>query len=306
MIANAKSGSGFKGAVGYAAGKADAEFICSNIGGKDSAHDARLMAAIADTGNCAKPVLHVSLSLAPGEKLRNDQWEKVALRYEELMGLTENHQHVVVKHNDAKNEHIHIILNKVDAVNSKTFSTFKLYQKQTKAMRTIEKEFGLSSPTSFNHQQRQSPSTQGKFADLRKGIDSAINKSNCNYGNFKIELAEKGIKVIENKSPTTGRVSGISYQEIGESKFHKGSAIGKDYSVNGLQARGLLINAPTPVSHPPTLGQHKSYPHPTVPTNFSWAGEIVHGHHGRGEMTIEDMRQMRKAKERARASRMPI
>lgn len=289
MIANAKSGSSFKGAAAYAAGKEGAEFICSNVGGVISvAQDARMMAAIASHGKCEKPVLHVSLSLAPSENLSNEQWEKVALRYKDLMGLNDSHQHLVFKHNDSECEHIHLILNKVDTIDSKVFSTFKLYEKQTKAMRMIEREFNLT-PIGEHYNLLSA----GKFAELRYKIDSALmNTGGHDYEQFKVELESYGIKTIENKSPTTGRISGVSYQEVGQSKIFKGSQIGKEYGVNGLQARGLQVN---PVSHLPT----SSYPHPTVSPAFNWNGEVSHGHHGRGAMTIEDMRRSRKRKEKS-------
>lgn len=292
MIANAKGGSSFKGAAAYASSKDGAEFICSNVGGVSVAQDARMMSSIAGHGRCEKPVLHVSLSLAPGEKLGNEQWEKVALRYKELMGLKESHQHLVFKHTDSECEHIHLILNKVDTIDSKVFSTYKLYEKQTKAMRIIEKEFSL---TPIN--EHYNLLNNGKFAAMRYKIDSALqNSGGHDYEKFKEELSGYGVAIIENKSPTTGRVSGVSYQEIGQSKFYKGSAVGKEYGVNGLQARGLSIN---PVSHLPT----SSYPHPPVSPSFNWTGEVSHGHHGRGSMTIEDMRRSRKLKEKAQERR---
>ncbi len=46
-----------------------------------------------------QPVYHVSLSLKPGETLRNDQWKEVADQYMEGMGFR-NNQYIAIKHKD--------------------------------------------------------------------------------------------------------------------------------------------------------------------------------------------------------------
>lgn len=58
--------------------------------------------------NTEKPVLHISLSPAPEDRLSHTQLEELAARYMEKMGYG-NQPYIVYKHADTHNAHIHIV-----------------------------------------------------------------------------------------------------------------------------------------------------------------------------------------------------
>ena len=90
----------------------------------------------------------------------------------------------------------------------------------------------------------QEPSHKGKMHDLRSSIDNALS-SHKNYNDFRTALANVGINTIENRSKTTGYLSGLSYELAESGQVWKGSAIGKAYSLTGLEKQGLQTGRPT-------------------------------------------------------------
>ena len=84
----------------------------------------------------------------------------------------------------------------------------------------------------------QESTKTGKIYDLKKTIDNALFQHK-NYEQFKNKLNENGINIIENRSKTTGFLSGISFETADTGQVWKGSALGKAYSLAGLEKQGL-------------------------------------------------------------------
>lgn len=123
MIINASTGTGFGGAISYVHKEQEKNLSFSerpqilqeqNVSGtiKEQAKQMRFVS----NGNtrASRPVLHLSVSFSPTEKLSPEQIDQVLKDVVKEVGATpENNQYVVVKHNDSNNEHYHIVLNKV-------------------------------------------------------------------------------------------------------------------------------------------------------------------------------------------------
>lgn len=64
-----------------------------------------------------KPVVHIALSFKPEDKpkLTNDYMVKIAKEYMRQMGFT-NTQYVIHRHEETRNPHIHITLNRVGSL----------------------------------------------------------------------------------------------------------------------------------------------------------------------------------------------
>lgn len=228
-------GNGFGGVLKYDA-KDGSVLLATNCASKTPAEMGREMRLVANSNSkCKKPVFHTSLSLPKSDKLTNEQWQKVGERYLDLMKF-EGHQFSITRHTDSKHDHIHICVNRINLETGRAWSDSNSKYREMEAIRKIEKEFELTKVDQNYESQKD-----GKMAELRTKIDSALILALSDYSKFKADLEKSGVKIIENKSENTGRVSGLSFQ-IGDSKVFKGSQIGKTYSVNGLQNRGLEIN----------------------------------------------------------------
>jgi len=245
MIANLVKGRGFRGVLEYALQEHKGYMIDSNMAGENARELAKEFgAARALHPTVANPVHHVSLSLAPGEKLSDEQWREVTQRYLEGMGFT-NNQHVSCRHTDTGHEHIHIIINRI-SVDGKLVSDSHDYKRQEQAMRKLECEYGLQEVQSSELSLRRAP-TRGEIErSLRTGqpstkillqelVDKAL-KQKLEYNEFVKQLATEKVEVIPNIA-STGRISGISFKH--NEITMKGGDLGRGYTWGGLQKRGL-------------------------------------------------------------------
>ena len=125
MVVGVITGNGFRGALGYALKdqkldelKADQkpEIITQNNVYGNAREMARQMRFVANgNSRVSVPVMHFYVSFDAQEKLTESQRQKAVKGVLKELGVTdENHQYLVVKHNDAKNPHYHLIINKVD------------------------------------------------------------------------------------------------------------------------------------------------------------------------------------------------
>lgn len=88
-----------------------------------------------------KPVLHITLSLSPGEQLAKDKLIEMCQDCARDMGF-ENNQYVAIVHNDTKHQHLHIVANRI-GFDKRTVSDGQNYQKIAKYCRNMEQKFGL-------------------------------------------------------------------------------------------------------------------------------------------------------------------
>ena len=257
-MATCKSGvgKGFKGACKYVLEKEGAELICVR-GAVTENPDliAKQMRAVADMRNIKNPVLHISVSLPFGERGSADQWQKGAEALLKDMGFDlDQTQFVVARHTDAKHDHIHIIANRVQ-LNNIVVTDFQHKSRAFTATRALELAAGF---VPFESKKDRQIRTQ----ETREKVDTAFNNSKGILGGvglekFKIELAKAGIEMVENRSKTTNKFFGISFKTADH--HYKGSQIGKDYSLNGLQNRGLQIEHGKAHTHSKTrLAGHDS------------------------------------------------
>jgi hypothetical protein len=60
----------------------------------------------------SKPVLHVTLSLSPGENLSKDKLMEMSEHCAKDLGF-ENNQYIAIAHCDTNHQHLHIIANRI-------------------------------------------------------------------------------------------------------------------------------------------------------------------------------------------------
>lgn len=170
----------------------------------------------------SKPVLHVSLSLAPGEQLAKDKLMEISEECARALGFEKN-QFVAVLHRDTAHLHLHIIANRV-GFDGRTVSDSRNYQKIARFCREMELKHGLQqvlNPRSFlskgeRGQLRQDVRKEG----LRKDIQGALAGAR-NFEEFEQKMKSLGYQVLKGR--------GISFIDPKKVKI-KGSEVGFSFA----------------------------------------------------------------------------
>ncbi len=197
MIGKVKTGKSFRGCINYCLDKKQAQVLAYNYcyGEKkeliDQFNDLRNL-----NQKLSNPVQHMTLSLPPGEKLRDEQFTSLATDLAKEMGFEKN-QYMVVRHHDTEHEHIHIIVNRVGR-DGKTLSDSNNYKKLAEFCRKMEVKYELKkvlSPRKFQTpQQRQLPRLDMRKEKLKEDIKSTLKQCN-NYEQFQGAMKQKGYQI---------------------------------------------------------------------------------------------------------------
>lgn len=247
MIAKiSKKGKGFKGALSYDNRKGTRELMSNNL---FTAHRAQEFHVCSDSCAITYPVFKFSLSLSTGETGTDEQWQAAVDAYLVGMGFDLDYtQYQVRIHTDTKHDHVHVIANKVQ-LDNKVVCLHDSFERSIQATKKAEIAGGFLrfDPMTKREAHRRGlakpakkDSGDGRLADVRKIVDSALNHSRGDFAEFKDYLFENNIEVIENHK--AGKIAGLSFA-IKNDKVFKGSELGKTYSALGLENRGLSINA---------------------------------------------------------------
>ena len=168
--------------------------------------------------NLSKPVLHITLSLAPGERLSKDKLMEMCQDCARDMGF-ENNQYIVVHHRDTNHQHIHIVANRV-GFDKRTVSDSKNFQKIASYCRKMELKYQLKqvlSPRVFlSKEHRQIPRQDIRKELLKKDIQNTLQLVN-NYQQFEQKMKALGYQVLKGR--------GISFIDKKKVKI-KGSEVG--------------------------------------------------------------------------------
>ena len=122
--------------------------------------------------NTEKPVLHISLSPAPEDRLTDGRLAELAERYMQKMGYG-NQPYITYKHADTHNTHIHIVSVCVDEQGKKISDAYE-HRRSMTACRELEVDFGLRNGADT---ERRNPK-----AELRK-VDAPLGDVRHQVGN---------------------------------------------------------------------------------------------------------------------------
>lgn len=246
MIAKNIKGRGFRGVVDYVLRENKGFLLNTNMAGETPREFAQEFGAIrAYRPNLTKAVCHVSISLRPQESLTDQQWQEVAEEYLFKMGFTDN-QYLVAKHTDTNRQHIHIVVNRI-GMEGQVVSDSHDYRRQEEIMRQLEHKYGLQ-PTPNSKSVGRKALTRGELEKalrtqkpppkmlLQNMLDKYLQLP-ITVTELTTQLAQNGVEVKLNQA-STGRISGISFALDGLA--FKGSSLGKAYTWNNLQKRGLI------------------------------------------------------------------
>jgi len=245
VIAKLIKGKGFRGAVEYDLQPGKSVLLETNMAGETPRALASEFGAVrVMRPRLAKVVCHTSLSIHPDERLTDDQWREAAHAWMQGMGFV-NNQYIISRHTDAKHPHIHILVNRI-MLDGQVVSDSHDYKRQETIVRGLERQFGLRMVPPSQEVGRTAPKKGELEHSLRTGeasarmrlqnaVDTALGRG-CPLDAFRDRLALVGVKVRLNTA-STGFVSGISFALDGVA--FKGSKLGKSYTWNSLQQRGL-------------------------------------------------------------------
>jgi Relaxase/Mobilisation nuclease domain len=165
-----------------------------------------------------KPVLHLSLRLAPGETLSRYQLAEIGSECAKEFGVADN-QYICVLHKDTSEQHIHIVANRV-GFNGKTASDSNSYKRMAALCRRLEKQYKLQevlSPRAFlSPKDRLLPRQDQRKEKLKTDIRQTLEKAR-NYSDFEQRMLALGYKLVKGR--------GISFIDDKKVKT-KGSEVG--------------------------------------------------------------------------------
>ena len=132
--------------------------------------------------NTEKPVLHISLSPAPEDRLTDGQLVELADQYMQKMGYG-NQPYIAYKHADTHNTHIHIVSVCVDEQGKKISDAYE-HRRSMTACRELEVDFGLRNGADA---ERRNPKAELRKVDALSGptrVRQAGNRAKCPLRNM--------------------------------------------------------------------------------------------------------------------------
>lgn len=149
---------------------------------------------------CEKPVLHLSLRLAPGENLSKAQLSEIGRVAADEFGVGD-HQYICVLHKDTKEPHIHIAANRV-GFDGKAAKDGNSYKRMSALCRRLEKQYGLQevlSPMAFlPPSERKIPRHDSRKERLKSNIRNSLEKS-ASYPEFEKQMKTLGYQIIKGR-----------------------------------------------------------------------------------------------------------
>ncbi len=249
MIGNITKGRGFSGALNYLLDKEKAEQIGGNMIGvtpQELATEFSITEELND--KVERPVYHASLSLPPGQRLSDEQWNEIAIQYLSRMGFTDN-QYIVVRHTDTDHDHIHMLASRVK-LNGRLVHDGWDYQRSQKMLRELELQYNLE-PVQSSWEVERRPLTKGQYEkrrrELAQGIEpepsakeqiiKAVDRvmADCSgVEQLSTQLEQMGIE-IRLRSKRDGSINGISYRY--QSVSVTGYNLGQGYTWAAIGSR---------------------------------------------------------------------
>ncbi len=190
---------------------------------------------------------HISLNLPHGEHLDNNMFLEISKEYMDNMGYGEQ-PYVVVRHNDTKHEHVHIVTTNVKE-DGKVLGIFNSYRRNIATHQYLERKYGLS-PSPSTKQERQLPIY--RLPELQFGLDAekgtkyylqdVLNGINQKYKVRSFDELAKLVKPyhieVKQTKSESGRIGvayGLNNQKGYRTRFINGSTVHRGLSGPKLQ-----------------------------------------------------------------------
>jgi MobA/VirD2-like, nuclease domain len=235
MIAKVETGQFFKGIVEYVCEKDQAVILDHNLTGDNTNEFIREFNILKDQNSrMTNHVFHANLSfpVEDDSKINDELMNKIAKEYlEKLKFNPDTYQYLIVKHNDADHQHVHIVGNRV---NLETFKKFDDHQEKNKSIaiaRELEIKYGLREVESKVKDIRQT-----KLSEIKMEKDRGY-KSNVSF--IRSTLAD----ITKDKNLTTEQfIEKLKIENI-DVKFHSNDkgVYGVSFLYNELKIGGKKV-----------------------------------------------------------------
>jgi hypothetical protein len=181
----------------------------------------------------SKPVLHVSLSLAPEDVLQQGKMAEMAEECAQKMGFS-NNQYIAIYHKDTNHQHLHIVANRV-GFDGKTVSDSHNYKKVAEYCRRMEQKLQLKEVLSprlyLSQKERLIERHDIRMEELKQRIKLSINQSRS-YLEFEHRIKQYGYEVIRGR--------GIAFRDA-QKVYTKGSELGYSLATIEKQLQMQLV-----------------------------------------------------------------
>ena len=146
----------------------------------------------------SRPVLHITLSLAPGERVEKSKLISMVHDCAKEFGF-ENNQFIAITHNDTAHQHLHIVANRI-GFERKTVSDSNSYKTMAAYCRKMEIKYDLQkvlSPKKFLPKElRKMPRIDSRKEAIKKDIQDALLISKT-YADFEKQMHQKKYQIIK-------------------------------------------------------------------------------------------------------------
>ncbi len=173
----------------------------------------------------SKPVMHVILSLSPGEKPDNATLLAMVEDCAKELGFEKN-QFIAATHNDTDHLHLHIVINRI-GFDGKTLSDSNNYKKIAAYCRKMEIKYNLKqvlSPRAFlSKEMSVTPRLDSRKEAMKTDIRISLLKSKT-FSEFESLMKQKNYEVIKGR--------GVAFRDQ-KKMYAKGSELG--YSLSKIE-----------------------------------------------------------------------
>lgn len=239
VIKSLKSGRGFSGIAKYALGD---DKTPQFIGHAESVQSMIRSAALRP--DIPNPVGHITLSLPPSTgRIDAEKWEQIVTDFKSEVGIDSSYPSMCVRHSDKQHDHVHLIYSRV-SIAGKVHDQANIGLRAQVAARLIEQRHQLplvqppprSGPALTKGEVEQALRTGQAPArlEIQRALDQALT-DRPTLDQLVERLALAGISTRTNKSSSTGKISGLSFELDGVAL--RASQIGKQYGWKALSER---------------------------------------------------------------------
>lgn len=148
--------------------------------------------------NIRKPVLHLALSLPPGEQVSKSQFTEMAKACAKALDF-EQHQYVVILHKDTEHRHAHIVVNRIGFDRHTVVNQYML-RKVNQYCRATELQFGLTPTKALRWYrtpaERMEPSEHHRVVRLKEEIRQVLGQA-YDLDSFKEQIRGRGYAIYK-------------------------------------------------------------------------------------------------------------
>ena len=155
----------------------------------------------AQAPNVKKPVWHSTISFAHSDIVDDQLIKTVAIDFLKSMGL-ENNQYILIKHNDTKHVHAHLVINRV-GFDGSLARDWKCKFRTMKVMQELEIKYELTVAKDQENQRK---------VNIKNAIDTGISKGESLNQVFK-RVENLGFKIKINKT-SNGKIRGVGFRDV--------------------------------------------------------------------------------------------